>query len=397
MSQLTEYIADILARYWLEENPYCGLGALEISFRLAKQLGETPDPARMREAINKLSQRGAVSTREVQDDVWVYPKQPLLEPRDSLTEAQVGIYTKQLRLGGSQIELRFFDRQVLDRYRQDPRFRVEEGGASGLLGIRNEFYISPNTLDRDRIEILNFGVGYGTYDRRVVTVILWDLGKLPIEQQQHWASYELKERCTVDADFVKQNFEAEDTDRVSPFEAFVQELEEINRLCKLMGEPPLFRNTYGGELPEDFAWITKPSSGEYVRFVQLLDKMMSDNLNRDFFCGKVELTREEPVGGGRVRLKDKGTIELLDDYLTKYWRIPDPDEILATFRQVRKERQQPAHTVTSDAYDLSAEDKQRELIAKAYHAVRTLRLLLMKHPAAKAYETPNWLQEGRIC
>lgn len=101
-----------------------------------------------------------------------------------------------------------------------------------------------------------------------------------------------------------------------------------------------------------------------------------------------------------MRLKDKGTITLLDDYLTRFRRIPDPshkDYMLATFRQIRKERDPSAHTVVSNAYDLSAEGNQRALILKAYKAVRTVRLLLMNHPAAKAYEPPDWLQQGRIC
>jgi hypothetical protein len=40
--------------------------------------------------------------------------------------------------------------------------------------------------------------------------------------------------------------------------------------------------------------------------------------------------------------------------------------------------------------------RQRELIGKIYGAVRTLRLVLANHPAAKGVEIPEWLFKGGI-
>lgn len=389
MQELEEQIADILAQYWLNENHYCGLPTRETHYRLSIQPGETPSLYTVRKIIKKLSQNGAVSTREVQNDVWVYPKRPVLEPRDHLTVEDVGIYTKQLRLGGSQIELLFFDRQALDRYRQDPRFRVVEAEPSGRLHLIDKFYDSPETPDNDHVGIQSLGTAYAPDGHPVVAVILWDLGRLSIKHQNHWASHEVREVCVIDADFVAQEFEAEDIDRVSPYVAFVQELVEINILCELMGKKPLFRNTYEGQLPQNFAPITKPSWAEYGQFIHLLDKMMSDNLSNDFFRGKFELKQRETIAPGEVRVSNKGTIALLGEYLEKSWKIHTPkakEDILATFRQIRKERQEPAHAVTNDLYDPAVVDKQRELIMKAYDAVRTLRLLFMNHRSARAYQ-----------
>ena len=75
MTELEGQIADILAQYWLKENPYCGLPTREIYSRLTRQIDKPPKLARVSKAISELSKNGAVSTREAQNDVWVYHKQ----------------------------------------------------------------------------------------------------------------------------------------------------------------------------------------------------------------------------------------------------------------------------------------------------------------------------------
>jgi len=146
---LENIIGNILARYWLEENPNCGMSYSQLFARVMKVSTEITD-SKLRAAINRMQDLGEVSTRHVYSEMWVYPKRQLLEPRDKLTEAEVGKYTKQLRLGGSQIELRFFDRQVLDRYRQDPRYELVESEGIGWLHIRDEYYLDPSTPESDK-------------------------------------------------------------------------------------------------------------------------------------------------------------------------------------------------------------------------------------------------------
>jgi hypothetical protein len=72
------------------------------------------------------------------------------------------------------------------------------------------------------------------------------------------------------------------------------------------------------------------------------------------------------------------------------------EEMLATFRKVRKARQTPAHAVRDDDFSQEYFKSQRDTIIEAYDAVRTLRLILANDPAVEGYKVQDWLQEGRI-
>lgn len=117
-------------------------------------------------------------------------------------------------------------------------------GTSGFIGIKDEFYLDDSVPEADKISIQSFGKGYDSNGEEVVAVILAYLGRLSVEHQNYWSSYEIKEKCKLDADYVKTNFEAEWTDRVSIYRAFSKELEEINNICDLIGEPPLFKKNF---------------------------------------------------------------------------------------------------------------------------------------------------------
>ena len=177
-------VADVLARYWLEENPYCGLNSKRIRDRLSSMNIQTTLKS-LRAAISEMKKSGEVSTRRAAGDVWAYPKRSLLEPRDPLSPQELGFYTRQLRLGGGQYDHRFFGRQVLDRYLGDPRYRVEETGAGGSLSIRDEYYLDPTTPDSDKIGIQGFGIAYRNDGTPAMAVPLRYLGSLSMEHQQH--------------------------------------------------------------------------------------------------------------------------------------------------------------------------------------------------------------------
>lgn len=396
---LEEAFGDIIANYWLSDNPYCGMSLREVYNRLLEDFQIKATIEDVRSELQKMKENGKVSTREVHGDLWVYPKKKLLKIFDSSREEEVGTYRKQLRLGGSQIEHRFFRRQVLDRYKQDPRYRFEEWGYGGTILIKDGAYLDSSVPESDKISIQSFGIAYTGKGERVVTVILSYLGDLSVEHQRYWSSFEVKEKCSLDSDYVRTSFEAEFADRVSIFSAFTQELEEINKICSLIGEPPIFKKTFANNHPREFNWLTKPTISEYNSFIHTLDKMISENVHRDFFKGKINLNEEIQHETGKVRVVSKGSIRLLEEYLAKYWRFPDPEpknEMIRTFKNIRKARQKPAHVAVEDKYDITYHQQQRNLIFQTYKAIRTLRLLLMNHPKAKSYVPPEWLQKGRI-
>jgi hypothetical protein len=50
----------------------------------------------------------------------------------------------------------------------------------------------------------------------------------------------------------------------------------------------LFRETFDEEKrPLEFATMLRPTRRQYLEFAQVLDKMLSDNVNRDFFKGDI--------------------------------------------------------------------------------------------------------------
>ena len=70
--------------------------------------------------------------------------------------------------------------------------------------------------------------------------------------------------------------------------------------------------------------------------------------------------------------------------------------MFATFKNIRKLRQSPAHAIKEDVFDQKYFKDQRQLIIEAYDAMHTLRLIFQIHPNAKDYIIPEWLSESKI-
>ena len=189
-------------------------------------------------------------------------------------------------------------------------------------------------------------------------------------------------------------------ERESIFIAFLEEIHQINEMCKKIGWPPFFKKEIAShEKPREFGFLIRPTAKEFHGFVLLLDKLTSENINTDFFRRKIALEYETDRGDGRVSVQRKGTITLLDDWVKAAVKLPDPqpfDEAIAALKKIRKIRQTPAHKLEDNLFDLKYFHEQRELIRDAYTAVRTIRQLLANHPRAKGHDIPDWLYEGKI-
>ena len=180
---------------------------------------------------------------------------------------------------------------------------------------------------------------------------------------------------------------AEFTERVSIFDAFLQELFEINKICNIQGYPPLIKNDFRESKPQNFSWPTKPTLESYHSLIHLLDKLLSDNINRQFFEGKIKTDKRK-------------NLDLLEEYLNKFFALLDPhpkEEMLKQFKFIRKTRGIPAHEIIDNEYNIEYFDKIKKLITESYTSIRTLRLLLTNFPnAKKSYKAPEWLQTGKI-
>jgi hypothetical protein len=309
-------------------------------------------------------------------------------------------YTLSLALGKPQLSYRAFNLKILESYRNDPRYSYETNDISGSISAKKE-----GELEKpDEIFLQTFGFAYDKeIKNRYVAVFLRYLADLTPEHQQRWKLEEFDGATFLHPDYARTTA-GDWPEKESIFTAFQKELYVINRMAAAMGRPPLFREDfgeYGENKPRKLSFLVRPTLIEFNSFVQLFDKLLSDNINKNFFRNEVPLQSETSRKDGKIQVENKGTLQMLDDWVRRYFRTADWEPWnagIAASREVRKLRQKPAHALDEDVFDQTYFEKQRELITRAYSAIRTLRLLLANHPAVRAagVEVPDWLQKGEI-
>jgi hypothetical protein len=326
--------------------------------------------------------------------VCAYPTPDVLLKYVQKDEFHDRPFTRRLMFGEPQLAYHSFDLSILEWYRNDPRYICETDDIHGWISISD----SSGIQARDKVALQTFGFGYDENLNRAVVVFNRYLHALTPEHQQVWNSKRLCGNYELHPDYFKTSIIGGWGTKYSLFQAFTEELKHINAMCKLIGKPPLFRNEFE-QRPRGFSFLIRPTTKEFNDFVLLLDQMMSDNINRDFFNDDVELETETVRSDGKVIVTTKGTIQLLEQWFTKMMRFPDPvpfQEMVATFRRVRKLRQAPAHRAEDSTFDQENFKRQRELVITAYEAVRIVRLMLANHPSVRDYEVDELLRDGHI-
>lgn len=416
-------VVDYVTRFYLESGDFNGVPA----WQLAEDVGMSPD--RSRHVIASLITDGKLSAVfsdrqpnphikafedepiEVQTnkleraslkEFCLYPTPPVLAAAVNPTTYQGRPFTLKLALGEPQLTYYAFDLSVIEFYRNDPRYRYYNNDISGSIMVSESHYCAGTMHERDQVLLQTFGFAYDDELNRAVAVFLRYLADLTPEHQQIWHAKILGTwpQYKLHPDYYRTSILGDFPERISIFAAFSLELRTINEMCALIGWPPMFRSDFADEKrPRTLGFPIRPTLKEFNDFVHLLDKMMSDNLNRDFFAKDVALDHEEVRKDGKVVVRTKGTIELLEQWLATRFRTPDPkpvQDMLATFREVRRLRQRPAHVADEDRFDQTYFQQQRALMIRSYRAVKTLRLILANHPKAKAYRVNELLQEGKI-
>ena len=339
------------------------------------------------------AQLAGLRTLEFSEHFCLYPKPKALASIPELQQFEDQPYKMALARGEGQLEFRVFDLSVLEHYRNDPRYHYQTDSIHGTISVRNEFYQSNEMPERDQVLLQSFGFAYDDDMNRAVAVFLRYLSGLSPEHQQLWRTKELTTGYTLHPDYFRNSILGEWGTRIPIFDAFLKELTLINKMAELMRMPPtLPRRTFSEERPREFAFLLRPTLAEFNRFVLLLDQMLSDNLNKAFFAAaSISLEDETTRADGKIVVKERGTIALLEAWMRRYFRPADPEpveKIFATFRKVRKMRQQPAHKINEDVFDQQHFKEQRQLIIEAYDAVRYIRQAFANHPYVMR-EPPN--------
>lgn len=333
--------------------------------------------------------------------VCVFPSPQYLKEKRDVSEFSKLPFTLKLALGEPHLKPLYFEVEVLDRYFKDPRYSFDFDDYSGHISYTEDENHIPSVKEEDQIFLKTFGLGVDKNNERVAVVYLRYLHDLTSDHQVYWKSKEVKRECQMLKEYYVNTIEGEWTNSYSVFSAFIGEQKALNDLTKAIFNAPIFNKTFENDThPQEFTFFFIPTLKNYNDFVLLLDKMISDNINKDFFTDKkIEMFDYKEIGNGIVDRKDKGTLRLFEEWLTLNFNTADPQSVIEVFKplkKIRKERQNPAHKISENVYDKSFSTKQIELVKDAYSTIRALRQVFQKHPKGKSIKIEEWLDNGEI-
>lgn len=299
-------------------------------------------------------------------------------------------YKKALAEGKGALELAYFTTDVLEPYRNDPRyhFRADDFGVD--FGVSDATYLDEAAPERDKISSLRAGYAYdpATLDapsvQRYLCVFFTDLADLTPEHQRRWETYLVNEETLKPHPVWMNMMMGHWADGIGVFQKILQEMGAINELTECAFGEPLFRST---ERPRKWGWVLRSSSDEWSEFILLTDKLLSENLRSE--CLNAAGAAEFNAQGDRVGTL--GRLALLFEQAgvsqTAVKSIMEP------LRHVRQERQKPAHVITETASDAEITSRQRDLLSDLAQSLHLVREMFMTHPANRDWKPPEWLTE----
>lgn len=305
-------------------------------------------------------------------------------------------YSVALALGAGQLDSVFFHADVLAKYREDPRYNY-------TLDIGGEIRAREGTpLDTF---ITTFSIGFHPdpkEDEIVVGVPLRYLHDLSAIEQAYWHSFEHEHQDWVlHPDWVRPHLLGEFPERLSPYTALLEEMALVNEICDAIGWPRLYRNLYVGEnRPTDFGYPIRPTKRELNSFIEQLNKMLIDNMAKEFFArADVASTEDRRDANGTIFQAPRGTLGMLKDFMEKTVRVDEQGAVPhanATLRSIRKRRSAVAHDIKDNEYDPSVWREQTMHVKDAYRTILTIRQLLQSHPKAASVRIPRMLDDQAV-
>lgn len=341
------------------------------------------------------------SVEQTDFPICIYPSPRYLEQNRSFEQYNGSKYSMLLAKAGSQLSFRFFETDVLEKYSTEPRFNFNFMDFYGDIACHYDEKGNALLREEDQIFLKSFGLGFDKNNNRVISVLLCDLARLSPEHQTHWGSKEVPlGECKVLQEYAENVIEGCWISSKSIFSAVIGEINAIHELTDSIFGKPLFRKEFSGEnWPQNFTFFFSPTAKNYYDFINLLDKYLSENLNRDFFNGNLELFELKEIEDGLVERVNKGTLRLLEEWLSKNIKFKDSNAVsslMKPLKKVRKERQKPAHKVIENCYDNTFTTKQKNIMEECYNTLFNIRKLFQSHPNGKHIEIPNWLDGEEI-
>ncbi len=341
-----------------------------------------------------------MSSEDTEFPICLYPSKKYINEKRDLTEFNNAVYTKQLALGEPHLKPIFFEIEVLDRYFNDPRFEFEFKDYSGRISCKYDENENPILREEDNVFLKTFGLGFDESGNRLAVAYLRYLKGLTSEHQVYWKGKEKTGNCKMLEEYHQNTIEGNWTFSYSIFSGFLGEQKCINDLTEFIFGKPLFRKTFDKEnRPKEFTFFFTPTLKNYNDFILLLDKMISENINKDFFEGKVDFFEFKELEKGLVERQSKGTLQIFEEWLTAVFKVKSDgtvSELFKPLKKIRRERQNPAHIINENQYDRQLVEKQKAIMNEVYSVLRNLRNIFHQHPKARNFEIPDWLENGEI-
>lgn len=223
-------------------------------------------------------------------------------------------YSSMLRKGVGQLEILYFNVEILERYVNNPKFFIIDHGYRGSIYPEDK-YLEDKEIENEYVK--NYGIAYidGSTFERAVAAFVYDLSKLTAQKQQLWRAFELgsQDKCHVHPGFIKNLILGEWVTEMWIFHAIIDEMKTINSMCMAMNIPPLYHHTYGihfSEMPEGYRNILLPTKKNYYDFVLVIEKMLVHNISiKTFLANGINISS---IGRKDASGNDKGSIQMLE-------------------------------------------------------------------------------------
>ena len=332
--------------------------------------------------------------------ICLYPSAAEVSERVDLTEWQDRPFSKALLLAEPQLAYRAFEMGALERYATDPRYHFEFDDYMGWMSVGDEHFRDDEHPERDKISLQTFGLGFD--ERRIphIIVFLRYLSDLSPEHQQYWHSYLVSHEVLMCEPYYQCSIQGEWWENRSIRYAIAEELRLIRELTEAIWGQSLFRTSDDVGIPIGLNSFLRPTNENFNRFTMSLDKLLSESIDRSFFNGKCTLETETERSDGKVEVTRKGTLSLLQEWLLSEIVWDDPDDfvrvVIKPLRRIRKLRQTPAHSFTSDDFSLEYYEKRKQLLGEVLNSLSNIRLVLAKHPKASSVTISDWLDSDAI-
>ena len=335
-------ILDEITRFYLESRDFNGIHSTELSHRLGVGFNELCDLLRELIAQRKIGilfsppfgnphiiqirfepeDNQIERLNDLENELFcLYPRPAHLQKVVNRSMYANEPYKLELALGCPQLDFRSFDLSVLEYYRNAPHYMYKTDDIKGDI-----YYDAECMKEHDKTMLQSFGFSYDSDQNRAVAVVLRYLARLSPEHQQIWKNKELEGDYKLHPDYYLSAFLGQFREHESIFTAFVDEIHLISQMTKAMQRPSLFHNDYGESRdirPKKLGFLIRPTLEEFNNFVHLLDKMISENINKAFFQNEVAYEAEIQRKDGKIQVQQKSTLRILDDWMRESFRTDD--------------------------------------------------------------------------